>query len=582
MKMEVFNKNREAFIRRYEADLSEEYEKALQRGELDEQCMEFYNGLYSEAERAADESEYKTDLLNFIVGFGNGSFLEKLLSSEDKVSSFVVYEPDMASFLYLSTVKDISSLIADERLEIILIREGEENQVSEKVGNSVFQYNVAHIMIRTVPGYEDFYHEISEAFVSVVDKAINRCRVETASYRYHHELPCMNELYAMSRIAGNSTVSQLMSRIPDREIPVIIVAAGPSLDKNLDELEKCIGKALIIAVSRVSGKMRDKGINANLYAALDPANVGFIEPDNDMKVMVSAKADITVQKYCAGRCIYFDLSDGIFPIRECPEIDLAMESGGSVATYVFTLVIKAGFKKIILVGQDLAYGDNGATHAGGDERISGDLQGSIYVEGYYGGKVRSRTDWKAYLDYFASKIKNHPEVNVIDATEGGAYIKGTERISLSEAVERWCDKEYPVAEWLSDIPRFMSPEEGKLFGDKMMGLTESVERLAGKLRDVINTADLINSAMENGKNVKAVSGKVLNKYDSLYHEIMESSEGMILLYYCEDIIQDYIRDAVIFEKNGDVEGKIGLEKETFSRLAGKLPELISYMREFYF
>ena len=50
---------------------------------------------------------------------------------------------------------------------------------------------------------------------------------------------------------NNFVVNQMFDNSPVRDIPVIIVAAGPSLMKNCTELKRAEGKAIIVAVACV-------------------------------------------------------------------------------------------------------------------------------------------------------------------------------------------------------------------------------------------------------------------------------------------------------------------------------------------
>jgi hypothetical protein len=60
------------------------------------------------------------------------------------------------------------------------------------------------------------------------------------------------------------------------------------------------------------------------------------------------------------------------------------------------------------------------------------------VEGIDGNPVETRYDWFSYLRWFEDSIKMFPDINVIDATEGGAKIKGSRIMTLKEAIAQHC------------------------------------------------------------------------------------------------------------------------------------------------
>ncbi|QIB27503.1 motility associated factor glycosyltransferase family protein [Caloranaerobacter azorensis] len=114
-----------------------------------------------------------------------------------------------------------------------------------------------------------------------------------------------------------------------------------------------------------------------------------------------------------------------------------------------------GCNPIILIGQDLAYTD-GKIHAqnstyefdGNNENLGKDL---IEIEDIYGNKVYTSKVWLSFLRWFELYIRENPEKEYIDATEGGAKIKGTNIMTLNEAIEKYCTEEINIAERLKNI-----------------------------------------------------------------------------------------------------------------------------------
>jgi len=73
-----------------------------------------------------------------------------------------------------------------------------------------------------------------------------------------------------------------------------------------------------------------------------------------------------------------------------------------------------------------------------------DTKNMITVKGNYVDKIPTRRDFRIFLDWFEMYIKGakeHEGIRVINATEGGAYIEGTEVMTLKDAIEEVCSKE---------------------------------------------------------------------------------------------------------------------------------------------
>ena len=155
-------------------------------------------------------------------------------------------------------------------------------------------------------------------------------------------------------------------------------------------------------------------------------------------------------------------------LQHCDTRYGSVDTGGSVATNAFSLLYKVGIETVILVGQDLAFTGN-RTHADGTfqekmEEIAPNVSGYDMVEGNYEKKVPIRTDFHVFLDWYVETIRRYkdydPQFRVINATEGGAKIKGTELMSLKEAIEQECTQEIDIQACIESLPPMLD-EEGR-------------------------------------------------------------------------------------------------------------------------
>ena len=143
-------------------------------------------------------------------------------------------------------------------------------------------------------------------------------------------------------------------------------------------------------------------------------------------------------------------------------------------------LVAGGVREIVLIGQDLAY-DGEMTHAGGVElHIVNESYGMKMVDGVNGGKVRSRYDWLIYKDWFEDAIRALPEIEVIDATEGGALIKGSKVRTLADVIKKECKKEFDFAAVLEETGPTFSAEEYTKVKEKMLHLDKEFVLLRGK------------------------------------------------------------------------------------------------------
>jgi hypothetical protein len=117
------------------------------------------------------------------------------------------------------------------------------------------------------------------------------------------------------------------------------------------------------------------------------------------------------------------------------------------------------------VGQDLAY-SQGKSHAGAhvgltlqsEDQRAGRLNRTI--PGYYGGEVETTVQLDSYRYWFEEVIRKYPQLNVINATEGGARIAGTTQMPLAEAVATYqLESSEEVSQFLSHASTCKPPRE---------------------------------------------------------------------------------------------------------------------------
>jgi hypothetical protein len=144
---------------------------------------------------------------------------------------------------------------------------------------------------------------------------------------------------------------------------------------------------------------------------------------------------------------------------------------------------KLGFDTIILVGQDLALTGN-RSHADGtfEEHMPElDTKNAEWVEGNCEEKVPTRTDLKVFLTWYEENIKLFKDAvdtfRVINATEGGAKIKGAEVMTLKEAIEENCGREVDIQKCLSELEPMLGKESQKWAEEYLQSIPREFERL---------------------------------------------------------------------------------------------------------
>lgn len=232
---------------------------------------------------------------------------------------------------------------------------------------------------------------------------------------------------------------------PFRGRPGVIVSAGPSLDKNIHLLKEVKDRAVIIATGTALKAILKLGIEPDVVVSIDPGPANYEFHFKDVAVREAAlvfepRVHHSVVAEYGGPTFVAPAAGSQWLEQVLGEPLGAIWAGPSVANVAFSLAYLMGLTPIIFIGQDLAYGD-GQTHAAGtDYQVEVDWEnrpGFIEVEGNLGGKVYTSSIWLDFLEWFEQVFSRIEGPVVINATEGGARIRGTEVMTFKEAIQNY-------------------------------------------------------------------------------------------------------------------------------------------------
>jgi len=91
-----------------------------------------------------------------------------------------------------------------------------------------------------------------------------------------------------------------------------------------------------------------------------------------------------------------------------------------------------------------------------------------FVEGYYGKPVPTNLGLASFLTVFNAMVKNSDK-KIINATEGGAKIQGTEQIPLKTVIEKYCREDIDKSK-VKDLLSYA--EDGEELIEKVIPLLE--------------------------------------------------------------------------------------------------------------
>jgi len=236
--------------------------------------------------------------------------------------------------------------------------------------------------------------------------------------------------------------------------PFVLVASGPSLEKNEHLLNDIQDKCVIVACDTVLFRLLERGITPHVVTSIERPYVTYAAwvpkalenyPEECKRILLlsqSVSYPLTAGRWPGPKIVVGKMDvpvDSWFNAGVLGE--QLLRSGLSVSHMALSLAFICEAPAVALVGQDLAYGEGGVSHASQtipDEVLEIERsmrKGAIPVPGALGGVVETSRIWLAFIQIFERLIPLRGETLVYDCTEGGALIEGADALPLSRYIE---------------------------------------------------------------------------------------------------------------------------------------------------
>jgi len=511
-----------------------------------------------------------------IYGFAAGEHI-KALRNRFQYNKILVFEPNTKLKKYIDTIDWVES---DVNLEVLCCKKEEFlNNILKYINE--FDLEVTEFTYfsnyNNIYGYElkKFLQEVKDCFVSM---RINISTRFSFSERWFETL-IRNIPYMV-----NGTPLDLYKN-KYRNKPAIIVSAGPSLEKNIDQLKQLNDEMLIISGGRNLKSLIDKDIKPNFVTAADPDDLcyellkGYIEDLNIPLIFYEGTNEKIVDNH-KGEKLFFSTSAFIQSIAEKNLMSFA--AGGSVAHIMTKCAISFGCNPIIFIGQDLAYTNDKKYSSISDNRdlVEKDTylenESNIWIKDINGEKVRTSLVLNQFRINFEQIIEQFPDIEFINATEGGARIRGAIEMPLCEVLKKYRGEKI---EPISKIENKVNMRKNAI--DALNEAKESAEFIIEKCKVTLRYLDelKISYIMKNNNRVNSI----LKKIDKIDEQINEQYEHILLL---ESLIYPIIYKTLVGKSTNsdnpnfdEMKIIVGQNKNLYKEILEKLKFSIKYIDE---
>ena len=459
-----------------------------------------------EARRFAENAETQDTFCHIICGFGLGHHVKALHARLRGDAFLIVAEPNLALIKMAFESVELSTLMTDDKCVILTRLDKGEIQSRLEARTSLIMMGAQFV---SHPPSERIAGEFHAAMRKMLADHLSYCRMSIVTAVANSRATCRNVAYNLPRYLSTPPIDLLRDRF--KGYPGIVVSAGPSLRRNIDQLAELKERAVICAVQTTFKLLLDRGIEPHFVTALDYHELSrrFFEgvpATCRTHLIAEPKATWHVIDAYAGPTSLLDNRWARLCVGDALAARAGLKGGSTVAHLAFYLAVYMGCDPIILVGQDLAYTDHVYYVPGTAmhdlwrpelnrfntiemrewERIVRNRPISHKVRDIHGNEIYTDEQLFTYLQQFEGDFAHLPG-RVIDATQGGVRKAGTQVMTLREAAEKHCRASLP-AEGLAYIDQ--------LAWDDRAGFEAARSELRKRLDEADGVANICSEMLE--------------------------------------------------------------------------------------
>ncbi|MCM3389087.1 DUF115 domain-containing protein [Ureibacillus chungkukjangi] len=417
-----------------------------------------------EAERFIDSMKEKIEAADHILFYGAGmgyhikAFFERY---PEKIAS--VYEPFEVIADITVQHKNKTKFPMSLLEHYIVLREDDLTLQTLSVFNGDLNHKFEIIVL---PSYGKWQDEKLRDFVETFKKIVDTKKGNIASTLVYSRRWTINALINLPKTLKHQNLL-IEKKDYFKGKPVIIVSAGPSLSEEIENLRKIKndGTAYIFSVGSAYKALIKEDIYPDAICTYDPQNHNYavfkelVENSIDTIPMIyGTTVGFETVGYYNGPKLYFPVSQDKITSHFHNDSQVTVYDATTIAIVTLQILNLLDVSKVILVGQNLAFKqdkyyaegikryDEKKKEASDNTANERDLQKTFEIEDVHGGTVLTNDEFrrmKADMENYLSIM----EIPVINTTNGGAAIIGTNFKRLDELMEEELTNKIVVDEW---------------------------------------------------------------------------------------------------------------------------------------
>ncbi|HEG2845499.1 TPA: motility associated factor glycosyltransferase family protein [Campylobacter jejuni] len=495
-----------------------------------------------------------------IYGIGNALLIKNLAKY---YKHLFVFESEIELFILALSTIDLSEELCSGKIYLVDI---EEERVDIQLlilfdMKDMFEYLSLYEMFVNNVYYKKFYEDIWHKADELCEKNI-KVVIRNLNSSLCIGFECYSHLLQnIPSMLGSIPFQRILSERKNKFDNAIVVSAGPSLAKQLSLLKAYQDKAVIFCADGALSMLEKEGIIPDYVTNLDFTDLAmkFFQNKENLKQSIIALECAThpnvVRSLKAENCMIILRNKALYQRFNLNDFGY-IDTGTHVSHFSYTLALALGFKNIIMIGQDLAFDEEGNSHSKGfsyGEKYEGGANiDKFKIPAYAGkGEVLTHIAWNDYrikLEYLFAC--NEQKAKFYNATEGGARINFTEELSFKECCEKLLTKEKPKFELPKSLTKNRSDkllvkfkekiqkdqENAKRFLDDALALKQILENILSK--DFILPLEFLEKVYQNIENFNHSLDTDEFIQDGILKAVMYERGLKISLVYKENIVDN--------------------------------------------
>ncbi|EAK5766698.1 motility associated factor glycosyltransferase family protein, partial [Campylobacter jejuni] len=334
-----------------------------------------------------------------IYGIGNALLIKNLAKH---YKHLFVFESEIELFILALSMIDLSEELCSGKIYLVDIEE-ERADIQLLIlfdMKDMFEYLSLYEMFVNNVYYKKFYEDIWHRADNLCEKNIEVV-IRNLIGNFQIALPTYSHLLQnIPSMLESIPFQRILSERKNKFDNAIVVSAGPSLAKQLPLLKAYQDKAVIFCADGALSMLEKEGVVPDYILNIDFEDLPLRFFQNKEN-----KTSLNVLSCATHPSLVHFLDNKSVVLRDDPlyqRFNLNdfgyIDTGTHVSHFSYTLALALGFKNIIMIGQDLAFDEEGNSHSKGfvlGERIDHTLNMPTLKIPAYAGKreVLTHTTW---------------------------------------------------------------------------------------------------------------------------------------------------------------------------------------------